>query len=269
MTQRPRIVALEYHDVIAGNDADRSGLTGDAAASYKLTTENFERHVAALAAAPVRVVPIVDVGSPHGTGDARVVLTFDDGGASASEHIAPLLEARGFRGAFFITTDRIDTAGFLTSPQIVNLHRRGHIIGSHSCSHPTRMAACSASELAHEWGDSIKRLCEILGAVVTTASVPGGYFSRAVAHAAAAAGVHTLFTSEPTTSIAHVGDCAVIGRYTLRRNDPAEYVAALVAASSSTRRRQWLMWNAKKVAKVLGGRAYLQLREVVFKAERS
>jgi hypothetical protein len=131
------------------------------------------------------------------------------------------------------------------------------------------MAACSANELAHEWGDSITRLSEIVGAAVTTASVPGGYFSRAVAQAAAVAGVRTLFTSEPTTSIAHFGECVVIGRYTLRRNDPAERVAALIAVSSIARRREWLKWNAKKLAKVLGGRAYLQLREVVFKSGRS
>ncbi len=269
MPQRPRIVALEYHDVVAGSDADSSGFVGEDAASYKLTTENFGAHLGALAAAPVRVATTVEAVALHASDDTRVALTFDDGGVSASEHIAPLLEARGFRGAFFITTDRIGTAGFLTSSQIVDLYRRGHVIGSHSCSHPTRMAACSASELAHQWGDSLRRLSDILGIMVTTASVPGGYFSRAVAQAAAAAGVRTLFTSEPTTSIAHVGECAVIGRYTLRRNDPAQLVAALVAASSSARRRQWLRWNAKKVVKLLGGRAYLQLRDVVFKAERS
>jgi hypothetical protein len=126
------------------------------------------------------------------------------------------------------------------------------------------MASCSASELAHEWGDSIAWLTQILAAPVTTASVPGGYFSRAVAEAAAAAGVRMLFTSEPTTRMGRYGDCTVVGRYTLRREDPPEHVAALVAASSTVRRLEWLKWNAKKVAKALGGRVYLRLRDVVF-----
>lgn len=243
-----RAIALEYHDVVDRQDSDGSGFPGAAAASYKLTVESFARHLAVIAAEP-----------------ERVALTFDDGGVSAIARIAPVLEANGLRGAFFITTDRIGTPGFLTSTQIVDLYRRGHSIGSHSCSHPTRMAACSASDMAHEWGDSIARLTQILGAPVTTASVPGGYFSRAVAEAAAAAGVRMLFTSEPTTRIARYGDCTVIGRYTLRRDDPPEHVAALVAASSTARRLEWLKWNAKKVAKALGGRAYLRLREVVFR----
>ena len=260
-----KVIALEYHDVVADGAFDESGFTGRAAASYKLSVDNFAAHLSVLTAPgiPVRSAahPVTDLAV------GGVMLTFDDGGASAFTHIAPLLEERGLSGAFFVTTDHIDTRGFLTRTQITELHRRGHVIGSHSCSHPTRMAECSASELQHEWGDSVARLSDVIGGAVTTASVPGGYYSRDVGEAAAAAGVTLLFTSEPSTRVTRCGDgrCIVLGRYTLRQADSAQRVAALVGASPLTRRAEWLKWNSKKVAKALGGRAYLRLREAVFR----
>lgn len=256
-----RAIALEYHDVVLADAFEASGFPGNAAASYKLTEQGFAEHLALLT-------------SKHGVIDLRndatwparsgIALTFDDGGASAIERIAPMLEARGMRGAFFITTDRIDSAGFLTSAQIVDLHRRGHTIGSHSCSHPIRMTACSAGQLAREWGDSVARLVALLGEPVATASVPGGYYSRAVGEAAAAAGVRLLFTSEPSTRAERIGACRVVGRYTLRRGDRAARVAALVGDASGARRMEWIKWNGKKVAKAVGGRAFLRLRDGVF-----
>ena len=59
--------------------------------------------------------------------------------------------------------------------------------------------------MRHEWSESRQRLEDMLGHAVTVGSVPGGYFSRAVAEAAAEAGLQVLFTSEPTTRIRRRG----------------------------------------------------------------
>src|SRR5262245_47304812 len=48
-------------------------------------------------------------------------------------------------------------------------------------------------------------LRDILGESVTVASVPGGYYGRAVAETAAEAGIRVLFNSEPTTRTQTVG----------------------------------------------------------------
>src|SRR5205823_11855730 len=100
------------------------------------------------------------------------LLTFDDGGASAITTIAPMLEEFGWRGHFFITTDYIDAPGFLTREQIRELHRRGHVIGSHSCSHRGRMSSQPAERLVREWGISKEILSGLLGEEVTTGAVP-------------------------------------------------------------------------------------------------
>ncbi len=264
-----RIIALEYHDVVRDGEFASSGFSDPGADSYKLTTTNFDAHLAAVARTDTRagltgleaLSPPSDGANP---GAARVLLTFDDGGRSALTEIAPRLEALGWRGHFFMTTARIGSAGFLDAGALRELHARGHVIGSHSHSHPVRMSACSLDALRREWGESVGLLSDILGSPVPVASVPGGYFSRVVAETAAEAGVTLLFTSEPTSRPMRVGSCTVLGRYTLRRDDPGSRAADLVAASHRARVQQWSIWNAKKVLKALGGASYLRVRARVF-----
>src|SRR5215204_5841151 len=175
-----RVIALQYHDVIAGPDLDASGAPGRDAATYKLTREAFERHVAAVTAAATPGTPSWREALPTtatGEGARHVVLfTFDDGGVGAHDAAAELLERHGWRGFFFVTTDWIGRRGFLDEQQLRDLDARGHVIGAHSRSHPVRFAYCSRAEMHAEWDDSVRRLADVLGHEVTTASVPGGYF---------------------------------------------------------------------------------------------
>jgi len=258
-----RIIALEYHDVIDGADFDGSGFPGEAAASYKVTTARFAAQLTAIAATGVHALGHArDAIDGRFAGDPRpaVLFTFDDGGVSAYRSAAPLLEAHGWRGHFFVTTDRIGTPGFLDAAQIADLHARGHVIGTHSASHPLRMARCSEADLHREWRRSLETLAGILGVAPQTASVPGGYYAAAVARAAAAEGIRLLFTSEPLTAPWRVGDCHVFGRFTLRRGTSAAAAARLVGRVPSARARQWVVWNMKRVGKAAAGDAYLRVR---------
>lgn len=242
-----RILALMYHDIFDGGAADSSGFPGGAAASYKLQTEVFASHLDAIKAV---------------TPPLPLYLTFDDGGSSAVS-IGELLEARGFRGHFFVTTDYLDTATFMTRDDVRELASRGHVIGSHSCSHPTRMAACSREQMLDEWRRSVGALEDVIGARVDHASVPGGYYSRAVAETAAAAGIRTLFTSEPTTRAHDVDGCTVHGRYVIQAMHSREYAASIAAGAALPRTQQFVVWNAKKLAKLVAGDLYLKLRSRV------
>jgi peptidoglycan/xylan/chitin deacetylase (PgdA/CDA1 family) len=246
----PRV--LNYHDVVDGDD-DASGFPGPLAARYKLTPDEFRRHLDAVSAA---------VASPP-------ALTFDDGGRSACTHIAGELERRGWRGLFFVTTDYIGHPAFLTEGQVRDLRRRGHVIGAHSRSHPTRMSFCSDRELLSEWRGSCGVLAEILGEPVTVASVPGGYYAPAVARAAARAGLLTLYTSEPTPRTWRVSACTVLGRYTVYRGMSASAAAGLAAGKLVPCFGQWAFWNAKKAAKAVGGEQYLRLRSYVVPRTRA
>ena len=188
---RLRLVTLMYHD-IAGPEVT-SGFRVDSARPYQLSLPQFTSHLDVIEKGPLRPQTVLDLPADS---DA-LLLTFDDGGESAMR-AADLLDVRGWKGHFFVTTGFIDTAGFVTRGDVRELHRRGHVVGSHSHSHPNICYNLKDEEMLAEWRTSCVLLADILGAAVTTASVPGGDMSRRTVAMAARAGIRCLFTSEPT-----------------------------------------------------------------------
>ncbi len=240
-------VVLLYHDVVQNGEFDSSGFPGGDAAIYKLDVDKFRHHLDA-----------IRVANPGAT------LTFDDGGISAHIYIADELEKRGWHGYFFIATNWIGKRGFMNAAHIRELRDRGHIIGSHSCSHPTRISRYTLGDIIHEWSRSSAILAEIIGERVASASVPGGYYSDKVARAAAIAGVETLFTSDPTVRSDVVEGCAVRGRFMVQRHTSPRTAAALARGAVFPQARQVVSWNLKKVCKAVGGRTWLKFRKRLF-----
>ena len=259
-----RARAIMYHDVVEGGRYGASGFAGEGADVYKVDRGDFLRHLRAIHDAAAGTVGTLRQRSEWREG-YPVLLTFDDGGESAHSSIAGMLEEHGWRGHFFVTTGRIGTAGFMSAEQIRDLHRRGHVIGSHSHTHPIRMAVLSGKEIAEEWRRSVAALAEILDAPVRVASVPGGYYSRQVAEEAARAGVDVLFNSEPTAQVKVVDGCLVLGRYVVQRGMGAEWAGGFAKGKGSFCWRQALLWKAKKAAKAMGGERYVRVRERLLK----
>jgi peptidoglycan/xylan/chitin deacetylase (PgdA/CDA1 family) len=251
--------ALIYHDVAPAAEFERCGFGGPAAARYKLDPERFEAHLAAIAATAVPVGLIHD-GAP-------AALTFDDGGASAMR-IAGRLESRGWRGHFFITTGRIGTPGFLSAEEVRELGRRGHVVGSHSHSHPTYMGALGRDQLAEEWRLSRELLQEILGYPPDVAAVPGGFLSAELIAEAARAGYRMLLTSQPTSRATRHGPMLVQGRFTIWSATSPGRAAAYVRGDRLARFSLWLAWQAKTAPKRLSPRTYEVLRQNWARAHR-
>jgi peptidoglycan/xylan/chitin deacetylase (PgdA/CDA1 family) len=239
-----RNVSLLFHDVY---DADprESGFASDAADRYKLPVTDFEAQLAGL--------------TRYHRDQFRI--TVDDGGLSYYTHIADRLERHGWRGICFVTTNQIATPGFLDAPMLRELDKRGHVIGTHSVSHPLRFSALTPEAMQREWGLSRAILEDILGHPVTVGSVPGGYFSHTVTKAAGEAGLHTLFTSEPTTSVTSEYGCTVLGRFTIRHGDSNDLAQRLVASAPWARWAAWASWNAKGLVKPLLGTNYMRIAD--------
>jgi len=258
------MVSLLFHDVYRGVPRD-SGFDSAAADRYKLSLAEFETQLSGVA----RVRPDPPVLASHvlasevsDTPDTfPFLITVDDGGVSYYTEVADRLERLGWRGHCFMTTDLIGQRGFLTARQIRELDARGHIIGSHSASHPTRFSACSIPQMRREWTRSRETLQDLLGHPVHVASVPGGYFSAVVALTAADAGLRVLFTSEPTTRTRTHHGCIVIGRYTVRARCRDDFASRIVLPPAHTRRAAWAGWNAKKVVKPLLGSSYARVAD--------
>lgn len=102
-----------------------------------------------------------------------ISLTFDDGFEECYTIIAPLLEKYNCRGAFFINSNYIEsdcdyqlefhnratskTKKPMSWTQVIDLHERGHLIGSHTLDH-TNFAEISIEEINFQ----LKRNKEIL-----------------------------------------------------------------------------------------------------------
>ena len=258
-----RVATLLYHDVTAPGAFGTSGFPDPLADTYKLTVADFTAHLDAIAAARPDAPVLVGESGLTGVADAAWLIAFDDGGSSALTPTADLLEARGWRGHFFISTGYTGTRGFLDASGLRALADRGHVLGSHTASHPTRMADLDEPTLRREWRDSRRALEDVLGRAVTVASVPGGLYAPHVAHAAAAEGVKVLFNSEPTTRT-RVGDgCLVLGRYAFKTASRATDAARLAAGDPLLRAAQWVAWNGKKAVKTVSPRGFRVVRAIV------
>lgn len=202
------VASFAYHDVT--DRPQESGLQRPGAAPYTLGVTAFGQHLEAIARGPLRpeLVTAIDLTAPG----RHLLLTFDDGGISAL-HAADELSRRGWSGHFFIITGRVGERTFLGADEIRYLRACGHVIGTHSHTHPDIFREQTMVQMVAEWRTSSDRLADLLGEPCTVASVPGGDISPLVLQSAGVAGLRVLFTSEPTLAPRPVGGCWVLGRF--------------------------------------------------------
>jgi len=206
---RPLIAAFGYHEVT--DEPSTSGFQRPGAVPYKLTRRAFADHLDQMAASdrrPARVTD-VDLSQPDGR---FLMLTFDDGGTSAV-YAGDELCRRGWTGHFLVVSSLIGRRGFVAPTDIRHLASCGHVVGTHSHTHPDIFRALAPERMLEEWRTSADMISAIVGAPCTTASVPGGDISPQVLASAARAGVRYLFTSEPWLSPQVTDGCWVLGRF--------------------------------------------------------
>ena len=168
-----------YHDVHEGRSpaADIPG----AAARYHVSRDVFRRHLELLK-------PAWDEGA--------VSLSFDDGWRGSLTTGVECLLAAGMEATFFVTPDLLAGRHFADESLLRNAHDSGMEIGTHGATHRF-LSDLPAAEIEQELATSRGFLEDLLGADVTTGSLPGGAWSPAVAETAARCGYRTLYTSRP------------------------------------------------------------------------
>lgn len=233
-------LVLLYHDVLQSAN-EISGFSGKDAGSYKISSHLFGQHVQAVAASQY-----------------PAIFSFDDGGISCFTTIAPLLEQYQFTGLFFIPTAFIGKPGFMTETQIKELYQQGHIIGSHGHFHRP-LSHMSYKNVLKEWQQSIDILKKITGEHTTDASLPGGWYSEAVAKAAAEAGIRTLYTSEPTADSFEIHNCKVQGRFNI---DSSSHIPAILS-DNNLQKQLHDQWDKKEIVKKVFGGWYLKIRGLI------
>ncbi|HLV25942.1 MAG TPA: polysaccharide deacetylase family protein [Gemmatimonadales bacterium] len=231
---------LGYHEVT--EQPLTSGFVRRGAARFTLTPAAFASQLDAILAG--KQLPRLVTELDPGRAGRHLLLSFDDGGRSAM-HSAHELERRGWRAHFFIITSRIGERTFLAENDIRQLHAMGHVVGSHSHTHPNIIRELQPDQILREWQESTDRLEQLLGAPCQTGAVPGGHTSAAVEMAAAESGLRHLFTCTPTLRSRMVGDCRVYGRVLVRREMSTHTVANLACFRGWE--RQFLVRRSKDV----------------------
>jgi peptidoglycan/xylan/chitin deacetylase (PgdA/CDA1 family) len=253
-----RLVTLLFHDVYVRSPGE-SGFAGPGADRYKLQEKAFVAQLTAIMAARVDSPVLVTDSQVQADAGSPFAFSADDGGLSYHSVLAPLLAEYGWRGHCLITTGQLGRPGFLHPHHVRELHAAGHLIGTHSLTHPARIDTCDWDDLVAEWAQSKAVLEDLIGAPVTVGSIPGGYYARRVALAARTAGLEILFSSEPKAEPIDVDGCRVFGRFTIRQDSPPGLAGFLVGTRNSARVQQWLTWNAKKALKMALGSGYTRL----------
>lgn len=222
MRARAEIAAFALHDVC--DSFTESGDQRASSAPYKHSRQSFRGFLDVLTQSPY---PNATIGSVDLNREGRhFMLTFDDGGRSAP-YICDQLNERGWKGHFFIVSRMINARPFVGDSEIRYLRSCGHIVGTHSHTHPEIFKVLKRGAMVEEWKISSARLASILGEPCEVGSVPGGDVNRRVFEAAGEAGIRYLFTSDPAVRPRKIGPTWIIGRAALKATTPASHVRRL------------------------------------------
>ncbi len=160
--------------------------------------EQFEAHLATIAAGAYRVLPLPDIVAAFRDGtplpDRALAITIDDAYLSVYTEAWPRLKAAGLPFTLFVPTDAVDRgrANYMTWEHIRELARAGVGIGNHTASHlhmPTAGRQRNAATIAK----ANRRFQEELGFVPELFAYPYGEHSLAARQAVIEAGFEAAF----------------------------------------------------------------------------
>jgi len=139
---------LMYHNIVLDDSKIES--------EYDITVRQLENDIAIVSSSDSKYT----------------TFTFDDG-KKGSLIAAKMLKKYNMQGIFFIITNKISEPGYIDIKEINEIHRMGHIIGSHSHTHPN-FKKISDDEVTFELFRSKEILDNLISQKVTKFAFPGG-----------------------------------------------------------------------------------------------
>lgn len=163
----------------------------------------------------------------------KVIITVDDGGVGNFHYIHPLLEKYELNAIFFIPTAYISgknnsRQNYMNSDQIKEISASGHIIGSHSHSHPRNIALLGREKVIDEWKRSKLILEDITGSSVTSCSIPGGFYSSNQLGILGELGYEKVFNSTPQYGLKNIDGLQIAGRFSIENTTKISVIKLLL-----------------------------------------
>ena len=107
-----------------------------------------------------------------------VLITFDDSRLEHSTIAAPVMEKYGFKGVFFIMTITYNKKNYMTTEQIADLAKAGHIIGLHTWDHTMVSKFKDTTDWQKQIAKPKDKLSSIIGMPVEYFAYPNGVFNH-------------------------------------------------------------------------------------------
>ncbi len=150
----------------------------------------------------------------------NLTITIDDGGVGNYNFIMSILDRYQLKAIFFIPTKFINvnnkfSSNYMNPEQIKTLIENGHLIGSHSHSHPVNFAHLSDEEVEFEWKESKQILENICNIKIENCSIPEGIILKKHFDILEKLGYKRVYTSKPTFQFEKYGQLEIHGRFNI------------------------------------------------------
>lgn len=229
------VPVLTYHQLRdLPSEPDRS------AYEFSVAPADFACQLDDLAAHGYTTITVARLGEHLRTGaplpPRPVVITFDDGWASALEGAA-MLRARGMVGTFFVCPSLLGTGAgrYMTWAQAAGLEGMGMEVGSHTLTHPV-LPGLPRDEARREIEGSKGELESALGHAVTSFAFPYGEHDADTEALVAGAGYRAAVTMEPGVR-QRGADVLRIRRINVSYFDDVDGLARKLEGQTAARRR--------------------------------
>jgi len=256
---------LLYHEVT--DFPERTKQIRKMGPADSLLTKQFEEQMALLSvSANTRVVTADDIFNKAEDDAKKIVLTFDDGFIGNYLFAFDILERYGFKATFFITVDDVSKDRYMSWEQIAALHKSGHLIQSHTMTHPM-LGECEESEITYELETSKRIIEDKIGSPVKYLSLPYGSLNERVITIAKQIGYKAIFTSSynhgnSDSELYQFGRAQIKDTYTLKKFvrliDPNPVDVLLSRTKEALKRR---------IKEIIGLDNYRKLYRLVYRIE--
>lgn len=126
--------------------------------------------------------------------EKSVLITFDDGYMDNYTYLFPILKELDFKATIFLITSGIDDGYYLSTDQILEMHKYGIDFGSHTVNH-SHLTELTNHEIISELTNSRDVLKKILKTNITSIAFPYGNYDERCIEAAQKAGYSVAFTT--------------------------------------------------------------------------
>ncbi len=133
---------------------------------------------------PKPTTPVTPKPSTPATQSAPMVsITLDDGTADQYSNAAPVLDAAGLDGTFYLVSDYLGEPGYMTDDQARALKAGGHELGSHTRTH-VDLTTVHGADLTNQLKGAKDSLESRFGSITSLAYPYGNYNSEVLAEVA-------------------------------------------------------------------------------------